>query len=130
MEGSYTQLQGKGLLSESQFGSCKAMSSQTPVFLEILQHDLSRMTRKQYGQINYNAKACYDCILPNLASLISQRFGVHDNVVRLHHHLLKNMQYHVVIPKSQQKATGCKMTWGMHKCRPIAIYHPRLDSTD
>ena len=45
----------KGLLSESQFGSRKAKSSQTPVFLEILQHDLSRMTRKQYGQINYNA---------------------------------------------------------------------------
>jgi hypothetical protein len=79
----------KGLLSENQFGSHKAKLSQTPVFLEILQHDLSRMTRKQDGQINYNAKACYNCILPNLASLISQRFGVHGNEVRLHHHLLK-----------------------------------------
>jgi hypothetical protein len=63
------------------------------------------MTRKQDGQINYNAKACYNCILPNLASLISQRFGVHGNEVRLHHHLLKNMQYHVAVPKSQQEWT-------------------------
>jgi hypothetical protein len=42
----------QGILYESQFGSRRVKSSQIPVLIEILQLDLSIMTRKQYGQIN------------------------------------------------------------------------------
>jgi hypothetical protein len=60
------------------------------------------MTRRQYGQIKYNAKACYR-ILPNLASIISGCFGVHGNIVCLHHNLLQNMQYHVTVARSTKE---------------------------
>jgi hypothetical protein len=93
----------QGLLCESQFGSHSGKSSQIPVLLEILQHDICRMTRRQYDQINYDAKACYDRILPNLASIISGYFGVHGNIVRLHHNLLQNMQYHVTVARSTKE---------------------------
>ena len=49
---------------QSQFGSRKHKSSQDPVSLESAQLDIARLTRKQYGQINYDARACYDRILP------------------------------------------------------------------
>jgi hypothetical protein len=93
----------QGLLCKSQFGSCSEKSSQIPVLIKILQHDICRMTRRQYGQINYDAKACYDRILPNLASIISGCFGVHGNIVCLHHNLLQNMQYHVTLARSTKE---------------------------
>jgi hypothetical protein len=64
----------QGLLCKSQFGRRSGKSSQILVLLEILQHDICRMTRRQYGQINYDAKACYDRILPNLASNYQRMF--------------------------------------------------------
>ena len=45
-------------LSESQFGSRKTKTSQLPILIEIIQQDFSRITRTNYGQINYNAKEC------------------------------------------------------------------------
>ena len=62
-------------LSESQFGSRKGKNTQIPILMEVLQQDISRLTRRPYGQINYDAKACYDRILPNLASIVSNAFG-------------------------------------------------------
>jgi hypothetical protein len=41
-------------ISESQFGSRRGKSTQTPILMEILQQDISRMTRRSYGQINYD----------------------------------------------------------------------------
>ena len=93
----------EGKLSESQFGSRKSKNSQLPILLEILQNDISRLTRTSYGQINYDAKACYDRILPILAALVSSSYGVHQKIVLLHNHLLKNMKYHVTITGSQQE---------------------------
>ena len=56
------------VICESQFGSRKAKTSQLPILIEILQQDYSRLTRTCYGQIKYDAKACYDRILSTLAS--------------------------------------------------------------
>ena len=43
-------------ISESQFGSRRGKTTQTPILMEILQQDISRLTRRSYGQINYDAK--------------------------------------------------------------------------
>ena len=75
-------------LSENQFGSRKEKNTQIPILMEILQQDISRLTRRPYGQINYDAKACYDRILPNLASIVSNAYGVPESIVKLHNHLL------------------------------------------
>ena len=90
-------------LSESQFGSRKGKNTKIPILMEILQQDISRLTRRPYGQINYDAKACYDRILPNLASIVSNAFGVPESIVKLQNHLLHHMNYVVTIPGSQKE---------------------------
>jgi hypothetical protein len=95
------------ILCKSQFGSCRAKLSQISILIEILQHDLSRITRKQYGQIIYVAKACYNCILPNQEFIISGKFGAHDNTVRMPHNPLKHSQYHFAVARSQKELILC-----------------------
>jgi hypothetical protein len=41
-----------------------------------LQFEISRASRKTLIQTNYDATACYDRIVPNLAMLVSKKFGV------------------------------------------------------
>ena len=68
------------LLHNGQFGSRPLRSAIDPVFVEELQFELSRLTRKTVAQTNYDATACYDRIIPNLATLASRRFGVPNEV--------------------------------------------------
>ena len=82
---------------QSQFGSRKEKSSHNPVFIETAQLEIARLTRKQYGQINYDARACYDRILPNLAAMTSLVHGVPKGLVNLHNRLLGEMKYEVYI---------------------------------
>jgi hypothetical protein len=65
--------------------------------METAQLEIARLTRKQYGQINYDARACYDRILPNLAAMTSLVHGVPESIVYLHNRLLLGMTYHVHI---------------------------------
>jgi hypothetical protein len=54
------QSEDQKLICPSQVGSRKQRSSQFPIHIEISQLEISRLTQKDYGQINYDAKACYD----------------------------------------------------------------------
>jgi hypothetical protein len=77
------------------------MSSWDPVQMETLQLDNSRITQSNYGQINYNARACYDRILPNLAAMANQAHGLPDSIVKLHLKLLHSMVYEIKIEGAQ-----------------------------
>ena len=90
-----------------QFGSRKERSSHNPVYIETAQLEIARLARKQYGQINYDARACYDRILPNLAAMTSLVHGVPKRLVILHNMLLRNMNYEVYI-KGASKNLGYK----------------------
>ena len=90
-------------LSESNVGSRKTKTSQLPILIDIKQQDFSRITRTNYGQINYDAKGCYDRILPILASTVIKSFGVHKNIVKIHSYLMKNIEYYVTIIGSQKE---------------------------
>jgi hypothetical protein len=50
----------QNIIISSQVGSRKQRSSQFPIHIEISQLEISRLTCKEYGQISYDAKACYD----------------------------------------------------------------------
>ena len=89
---------------QSQFGSRKHKSSQDPVSLENAQLEIARLTRKQYGQINYDARACYDRILPNLAAMTSLVHGVPKPLVKLHNRLLAAMKYEIMIEGASTSA--------------------------
>ena len=70
------------IITSQQFGSQKTMSAHDPVYIELAQMEISRLTREQYGQINYDARACYDRILPNIASMVSIAHGVPEELVQ------------------------------------------------
>ncbi len=70
-------------LNTGQYRSRPRRNAVDPVLIEELQFEISRASRKTFIQTNYDATACYDRIVPNLAMMVvSKRFGVpHLNTV-------------------------------------------------
>ena len=54
---------------------------------------MSRITRKSMILTNYDATACYDRIVPNLAMLASRRFGVSERVTLSNARTLEKADY-------------------------------------
>ncbi len=54
------------VLNAGQYGSRTRRNATDPVFIEELQCEISRATRKPVVLTNYDATACYDQIVPNL----------------------------------------------------------------
>ena len=63
-------------LNDGQFGSRPRRNAVDPVFIEEMQFEISRASRKMLVQTNYDATSCYDRIIPNLAMLVSRKYGV------------------------------------------------------
>jgi hypothetical protein len=78
---------------------------QFPIYIEISQLEISRLTCKEYGQISYDAKSCYDQILPNIAAMSSLVHGVNDKIVSLHNNLFLKMTYNVMIEGARCEKT-------------------------
>jgi hypothetical protein len=67
-----------------------------PVMLEELQFEIARLSRRMLIQTNYDAiMACYDRIIPNLAMVASQKFGVHPKVTQSNARTLQDAKYKV-----------------------------------
>ncbi|KAI2499111.1 hypothetical protein MHU86_15381 [Fragilaria crotonensis] len=82
-------------LHDGQFGSRPRRNAVDPVMLEELQLEVSRASRKMFLQLNYDATACYDRIIPNLAMLTSQQHGVHKQVTLTNARTLQHAAYHI-----------------------------------
>jgi hypothetical protein len=83
------------LLTEGQFGSRPFRSATEPVFIEELQLEISRATRKPVVLTNYDAKACYDLIIPNLGMTVGPKFGVPATVTESNASTLEQVEFHV-----------------------------------
>ena len=75
------QAEALQLLNQGQYGSRPRRNAVDPVMIEELQFEISRLLRRMLLQTNYDVTACYDRIIPNLVVLVSQKFGVHPNVL-------------------------------------------------
>jgi hypothetical protein len=80
-------------LNQGQYGSRPSRGAHDPVFIEEFQLEISRSSRKTLVQTNYDATSCYDRIIPNLAALVSQRYGVPQPVVQSNVLTLKKARY-------------------------------------
>ncbi len=89
------QAEALNQLNEGQFGSRPRKNAIDPVMIEELQFEISRLTRRMFLQTNYDATACYDRIIPNLAMLASRRFGVAKEVTQSNASTLQKAKYHV-----------------------------------
>ncbi len=63
-------------LNDGQYGLRPRRNAVDPVFIEELQFEISRASQKMLVQTNYDATSCYDRIIPNMAMLVSRKYGV------------------------------------------------------
>jgi hypothetical protein len=89
------QTESFALLNDGQHGSRPNRNAIDPVFIDELQFELSRLTRKTLVQTNYDAASCYDRIVPNLAMVASQTYGIPKSVTASNARTLKHARYHI-----------------------------------
>ena len=82
-------------LNEGQYGSRTTRSAVEPVYIEELQCEISRATRKPLVLTNYDATSCYDRIIPSLGMLVSQKYGVPSSVTKATAETLRLATYKV-----------------------------------
>jgi hypothetical protein len=63
-------------LNDGRFGSRHRRNAVNPVFIEEMQFEISRASRKILVQTNYDATSCNDRIIPNLAMLLIRKYEV------------------------------------------------------
>jgi hypothetical protein len=89
------QSEAMKLLNDGQFGSRPRRNAIDPVMIEELQFEISRLSRRMFLQTNYDASACYDRIIPNLAMLASRKFGVAKEATQCNSYTLFNANYQI-----------------------------------
>ncbi|KAI2502417.1 hypothetical protein MHU86_12074 [Fragilaria crotonensis] len=89
------QSEAMKLLNDGQFGSRPRRNAIDPVMIEELQFEISRLSRRMFLQTNYDASACYDRIIPNLAMLASRKFGVAKEATQCNSYTLFNAKYQI-----------------------------------
>lgn len=82
-------------LNAGQYGSRPYRNAVDPVLIEELQFEISRASRKTMVQTNYDAMSCYDRVIPNLAMLVSRKFGVSDKNTTTNASTLEKATYHI-----------------------------------
>jgi exonuclease III len=82
-------------LNIGQYGSRPYRNAVDPVLIEELQFEISRASRKMIVQTNYDAMSCYDRIIPNLAMLVSRKFGVPKAITHTNATTLEKAKYHI-----------------------------------
>ena len=126
-------------LNDGQYGSRPRRNAVDPVMIEELQFELSRISRRMFLQTNCDATACYDRIIPNLAAIVSQKYGVHAKVTQSNVRTLQAAKYKVrtemgisetncshgeedPIYGMGQGAGNASMAWGLLSCTLFDIY--------
>ena len=69
-----------GVINQGQFGGRPGRTAHDPVFIEEQIQEYSRLTRYTSIKFANDATACYDRILPSIASIASRSFGTPANV--------------------------------------------------
>ena len=82
-------------LNDGQYGSRPRRNAIDPVMIEELQFEISRLSRRTFIQTNYDATACYDRIIPNMAMITSRRFGVPQSVTEANVETLRQARFHI-----------------------------------
>ena len=83
----------KNLLHPHQFGAVPGKNSVTPTVIEELQYEISRASKRPLVHNDFDATACYDRIVMNLAGLISRSYGQHRSIVFINGNTLLQAKY-------------------------------------
>ena len=69
------------LLTPGQFGHVPGCNAIQPTIIEELQYEISRGSQHPLVHLNFNATACYDCIILSLSGLMCCSYGQHHFLV-------------------------------------------------
>ncbi len=83
------------LINDGCYGSRPGREARTVVFMEIMQMEISRGSRKPFIKFDNDATSCYDRIIPGTAMLISRKYGLHRNVAAVCGKTLATAHYKV-----------------------------------
>jgi exonuclease III len=83
------------LLNKGQYGSRPGRTAHDPVIIEELQFEICRLSRTNLLKLAKDATSCFDRIIPNLASIVSRKYGLHRSVVYVHGKTLQEAKYHL-----------------------------------
>ena len=83
------------ILNEGQFGSRPGHTAHDPVFIKEQVQEYSRLTRYLSIKFTNDATACYNRILPSLASIASQSYGTAKSVCYVMAQTLLEAQYNL-----------------------------------
>ncbi len=83
------------ILNDGLYGSRPGRSAHDPALLEVLQHEIYRMSMKPGINYDLDAASCFDRIIPNIAAICSRRLGVPDDVIQVNMATLEKAQYHL-----------------------------------
>jgi hypothetical protein len=78
-------------LHPSQYGGLPGRISLVPVFIEEMQNEIARASRKPYIKQDFDAIS--DRIIPWMASMLSRSHGLHQNVCLVHARTLQGARY-------------------------------------
>jgi hypothetical protein len=70
----------KGRLNNGQYGR-HGRSPIKPVFIEEMQSEISRASRKSLVKFDHDATSCYDRILMAIAFITSRKYGLHKTLL-------------------------------------------------
>jgi hypothetical protein len=80
-------------LNEGQFGSQPRQNAVYAVFMEELQFEISRASRKMLAQTNYDATSCFARIIPNVAMLVRRKYSVPKLTTQSNARTLETAEY-------------------------------------
>jgi hypothetical protein len=83
------------LFNKGCYGSRPGLSAVDPLLLEELQVSISYLSRTNQVTFHNDATSCYDRIIIALANLVACRFGMPEEIAKLHGVTLEKMKYHV-----------------------------------
>jgi len=83
----------KRLLNPGEYGAVPNRRAQDPVFMEEMETEISRASRKPFVKFDNDATSCYDRILPSIASIVSQKYGAPKSLAYVFARTLEEAKY-------------------------------------
>ena len=104
------QAEDKGLINKGCYGSRPGKEARTLVFMEMMQMEISRSSRKPFIKFDNDATSCFDRIVPGTAMLISRKYGLHRNVAAVCGKTLQEAHYKIktMLGVSEEEYSHCK----------------------
>ena len=84
-----------GKITDSQYGGRKGRRAQSIVLNKLMYYGITHQKREQAAFMDDDAKACYDRIIPSLASVEVQKWGISKQTAELTRTIVEQQQFRV-----------------------------------